>query len=409
MAKLSASVTRAVVMGIVAVVVAGVVLFVVLGGSDSKKITARFATAIGVYSGTPVRILGVNVGTVDSVKPKGDYVEVVMSYDSKYTLPSNVTAVEVANSLVSDRYIQLTPAWHTSRASKTALPNKATIGVDHTGGPAELDDIYAALDKLAVALGPKGANKGGQQSGALSELIRVSAENLKGNGTALGESITNLSKAAATLSGHRGDLFSTVQNLQKFTKTLQASDAQVRKFNALLAQVAGDLASERTDLGGALHSLDVALDDVAGFVKSNAGTFHTALVGLRKLLQLLVNEKASLNETLAVAPYALANVTHAYQENLGALATRGNLVSLTNLNPSQIVCGLLGTATGGLSGLLGTLPGNVAGQISTLCKTAAAKVPAPSGTPSLPTPKSTGAPAVSAPSVAVPSLVGGGK
>ena len=367
MARLSTSATRAVVVGVVAVIAAAAVLFFVLGGSSDKKLTARFASAIGVYTGTPVRILGVNVGTVDAVRPKGDYVEVVISYDSKYTLPNNVTAVEVANSLVSDRYIQLTPAWHTKLASSTALPNKATIGVDHTGGPAELDDIYAALDKLAVALGPTGANKGGQQNGALSELIRVGAANLKGNGTALGRSITNLSKAAQTLSGQRGDLFATVKNLQKFTDTLKSSDSEVRKFNALLAQVSGDLASERTDLGAALHDLSLALDEVASFVKSNAGKFHRDLHGLRRLTDLLVSQKASLEETLAIAPYALANVLHLYDDDLGALATRGNMVSLTKVDPQQLVCGLLSQASNGLGGLLGSLGGALGKNLGTLC------------------------------------------
>ena len=395
MAKLSAGVTRAVVVGVVGVIAAATVLFFVLGGSSDKTVTARFASAIGVYQGTPVRILGVNVGTVESVKPKGDYVEVVMSYDSQYHLPNNVTAVEVANSLVSDRYIQLTPAWHTKLASQVALPDKATIGVNRTGGPAELDDIYAALDKLAVALGPNGANKGGQQNGALSELIRVSAANLKGNGTALGNSISNLARAAETLAGHRGDLFATVRNLQKFTSTLKASDAEVRKFNTLLAQVAGDLASERTDLGGALHGLSLALDDVADFVKSNAGKFHRDLHGLRQLTQLLVNEKASLQETLAIAPYALANVLHSYQENLGALATRGNMVSLTKVDPQQLVCGLMAKATNGINGLIGSVSGALGNAIGSLCKPAAKSTNGSSG--------------VVIPGVTTPGVVGGGK
>ena len=394
MAKLSSSVTRAVTVGVVAVIAIAAVMYFVVGGSSDKKITARFASAIGVYQGTPVRILGVNVGTVESVRPKGDYVEVVMSYDSKYTLPNNVTAVEVANSLVSDRYIQLTPAWHTKLASKTALPDKATIGVDHTGGPAELDDIYAALDKLAVALGPNGANKGGQQNGALSELIRVSAANLKGNGTALGQSISNLAKAAQTLSGQRGDLFATVKNLQKFTSTLKSSDAEVRKFNALLAQVSGDLAAERTDLGGALHELSLALDEVANFVRSNAGKFHRDLHGLRQLTDLLVREKASLQETLAIAPYALANVLHSYDEDLGALATRGNLVSLSKVDPQQLVCGLLSQASNGIGGVIGSVGGALGGAIKNLCQPAKA---------------TNGGASSSAGVGALPGVVGGGK
>ena len=105
--------------GVVAVIVAvGVWYFVLQAAHRTKKVTARFNTAIGIYAGTPVRILGVNVGEVTGVKPKGDYVEVDMTYDSKYKLPTNAGAVEVANSLVSDRYIQLTPACTRDKATQ---------------------------------------------------------------------------------------------------------------------------------------------------------------------------------------------------------------------------------------------------------------------------------------------------
>ena len=112
----------------------------------------------------------------------------------------------------------------------------------------------------------------------------------------------------------------------------------MRKFNEQLAQVTGDLASERADLGGALHELGIALDKVNGFVKNNAKKFHTDISGLREITGVLVKQKSSLEETLAIAPYALANIVHAYQPNLGVIATRGNLSSLAD--PGQ-VCGVL--------------------------------------------------------------------
>ena len=181
-----------------------------------------------------------------------------------------------------------------------------------------------------MALGPKGANKGGKQNGALSTLLKVSAANLKGNGAALGNSITQLSKAARTLSDSRGDLFQTVANLRTFTGALKNSDGQVRLFNTQLAQVAGDLASERTDLGAALHDLGIALNNVNKFVKDNSSKLHTSITGLKTLTGVLVNEKGSLEETLAVAPVALANIVHAYSPTVGGIATRSNLSSLTN-------------------------------------------------------------------------------
>lgn len=353
MAKLPSNATRLIIAGVIAAIVLVGGYFVLFGGGSNKKVTAHFASAIGIYKGTPVRILGVNVGHVTGVHPKGEYVSVTMVYDHKYKLAPKASAIEVANSLVSDRYIQLTPLYDPKRDGDTYMKSGAVIDMQRTDGPAELDDIYAALDKLAVALGPQGANQGGKQNGALSTLLKVASANLKGNGEALGESISKLSQAAQTLANQKDDLFGTVRNLQKFTAALHASDGQIRKFNQQLAQVAGDLASERTDLGAALHDLTLALDDVSTFVKQNQGRFHTDIKGLEEITGVLVKEKSSLNETLSVAPIALANLVHTYQPDIGAIATRSNLLSLTsteNNSPTAILCSLLQLAVKNLPG-----------------------------------------------------------
>ena len=305
MAKMPANVTRLIIgMVVLAIVLVGA-YFVFFSGSSKKHVTAQFESAIGIYAGTPVRILGVNVGTVTGVHPGGAYVTVDMDYDSKYKLAPDASAIEVANSLVSDRYVQLTPLYDAQRDGTRYLPDHATIPTSRTNGPAELDSIYASLDKLAVALGPAGANKGGLKSGPLSELLRVAAANLKGNGTAFGQSISKLSQAAQTLANSRENLFGTVQNLKTFTDALHASDGQIRLFNQQLAQVASDLASERSDIGGALHDLGLALDDVSRFVKQNRSKFHTDIQGLEEITGVLVKEKSSLNETLAITPIGM--------------------------------------------------------------------------------------------------------
>lgn len=354
MAKLPALATRLITGVVVVAIVAVGAYYLFFRATSMKKATAQFDAAVGLYPGTPVKILGVNVGEITKVKPAGHWVYVTMEYDSKYKLAPDAGAFQVANSLVSDRYIQLSPLYDAKHDHGKWLSNNAKIPFKRTGSPAELDDIYAALDKLSVALGPHGANK----DGALAELLKVSAANLKGNGAAIGESITRLSQAAQTLATKRGDLFSTVQHLQRFSHALSDSDGDIRKFNVQLAQVSSDLASERTDLGAALHDLGLALDDVNTFVKNNAGKFHTSLAGLERITKLLVSEKASLNETLAVGPVALANIVHAYQPNLGVIVSRGNLVSLTNLN-GKAVCAILevviGRAGGVGSGILGVL------------------------------------------------------
>lgn len=370
LSRLSASLAKVVVIAVVLAVAIGVGAYALFGGNGTKQVTARFASAVGVYAGTPVTILGVRVGKVDKVEPQGDYVAITVSYDDKYAVPADAIAVVVANSIVSDRSVQLAPAY-TGHGAK--LADGATIPLNRTASPAELDEIYAALNKLSIALGPKGANK----HGSLSTLLDVAAANLQGNGAALGNSITQLSKAAKTLSDGRDDLFGVVRNLQTFTEALANSDGQIRHFEQQLAQVASDLASERQDLGAALKNLGTALADVARFVKDNNAKVHTDLGGLKDITSLLVKQKASLEETLAIGPVALSNVVHAYQPNIGVLGTRSNLASLTD--PGQL-CDLL--KAGGLLAPVGNLLGPLSPAITSTCESIISKMP--SGMPAPP-------------------------
>lgn len=354
MNRLTAGVTRIIIAAVVLAIVVGAGLFLMLGGSDSKKVSAYFSSGVGVYRGTPVKILGVEVGRVTKVTPHGDSVRIEMSYDSKYKLPANAVSLVVANSLVSERYLQLAPVYS---GSGPTMPDGGEIPLDRTASPAELDDIYSALNQLSVALGPQGANK----TGALTTFLKVAAANLKGNGADFGASITQLSKAARTLATGREDLFGTVRNLQTFTEALAASDKQVRHFEEQLAQVAGDLADERADLGAALKNLTSALHDVANFVNTHADKIHTDVVGLKDVTGVLVKQKGALDEILAVGPVALANIVHVYQEDLGVLPTRSNLASITD--PKNL-CTLL--TAGGL--LTDQVLGGLVTEVTKTCK-----------------------------------------
>jgi phospholipid/cholesterol/gamma-HCH transport system substrate-binding protein len=345
----------------VAVAVVVGLIFYFLSSAPTRSVTAQFDSGVGIYNGTPVKIRGVQVGSVTKVTAKADAVYIKMNYDAKYHVPNDVDAVMVANSLVSDRYIQLTWSDHDTNPR---LASGATIPQARTASPAELDDIYSALAKLTTSLGPNGANK----TGALSQLINVSSANLQGNGKALGNSITALSQAVQTLANGRGDLFQTVQHLRTFNQALVNSDKQVAHFEEQLAQVSGELAAERSDLGAALHNLTIAIHQVAVFVNQNANRIHTDVHGLGQVIGVLVKEQAALNETLSVAPIALANIVHAYQEQSGTLGTRSNLGGLGD--PAIAVCDTLqGITTGGLLGtLLNGIPAAIPTDLVNACK-----------------------------------------
>jgi len=213
------------------------------------------------------------------------------------------------------------------------------VPLERTATPVELDQVYGALDELSAALGPNGANK----NGALSDLVDVGAANLDGNGAALNRTLKGFSQAMETLSDHRDDLFSSLDNLQTFTSALATIDAQVGQFNQNMAAVAKQLAGEREDLASAITLLNKALADVAGFVQQNRTLLTTNVNRLADVTLALVQQRQALAEVLDVAPAALGNLAHAYNPDYGTLDTRDNSAGSTA--PEVIVCQIL-AATG---------------------------------------------------------------
>jgi virulence factor Mce-like protein len=328
--RMSGSLQRGVALA-AAVVLLGALGWTVLRPAGQYRVTAYFTETVGLYPGSGVSILGIDVGSVTDITALGDKVRVDMLVDDDYDIPADAKAVVLAPSLVSDRYVQFSPVYD----GGAKMADGATVPLDRTGTPVELDQVYGALDELSSALGPTGANK----NGALSDLVDVGAANLQGNGEALNRTLTGFSKAVETLADNRDDLFSSLDNLQTFTTALASIDAQVSQFNDNMAAVSDLLASERQDLAQAVKLLSKALGDVAGFIRDNT-TLVTANVNrLADVTLALVQQRTALAQVLEVAPAALGNLAHAYNPDFGTLDTRDNGVGAANAE--VVVCGAL--------------------------------------------------------------------
>lgn len=326
----------------IALVVALTATLVWLARPAGMRITAYFGQAVGVYSGSDLRVLGVRVGRIDSVRPQGRQVRVTMTVDHDVAVPAGAVAVAVAPSVVADRYIQLSPAY----TGGPRMADHAVIPAARTATPVELDQLYASISRLATALGPNGANR----KGALSNLLDTGAADLAGNGKDLGDMIDNLGQATKTLSGSSGDLFTTLRNLQKFTGMLKANDGQVRLAEEQLSQVNGFLSEDRENLAAALRQLATALRAVQGFVHGVRPLLKSNVDRLASITQTLVKERASLAEALDSAPLAADNVLNAYDPVHRTLDGRGDLNELSMGGPlvtaAQSTGGRLCSVTG---------------------------------------------------------------
>ncbi|WP_435746643.1 MCE family protein [Nocardioides sp. SYSU DS0663] len=313
-----------------------VAAFTVLGGSDTKTLVAHFPRAISIYEGSDVRVLGVPIGEVETVEPAGTKVVVTMRYDADVKVPTDAKAVIVAPSVVGDRYIQLTPVWD----GGDALGDGTLLDEGRTAVPIELDDIYASIDELTVALGPTGANK----EGALTDLLEVTAANFGGQGATFKQTIEDLGRLSGTLDNNKEELFGSLKEVQGFIGTLAENDRTVRKFNRSLGSVSTLLAGEREELAAALGNLSVALGQVGDFVRTNRDALGRNITGINRVAKVLVKQRKALDETLASAPLALNNLALAYNPQSGTLDTNANIGHLfgeLTSDPSIFLCGIL--------------------------------------------------------------------
>ena len=367
MAKLRGRRVGTTALGIAALTVlagAGIATAAGSGSAGKRELIIQFDRAVGLYTGSEVKVLGVGVGHITKLAPDGPVVDVhVVVSDGKVPIPKDVQAYIMVPNLVSDRYIQLEPAYS---PGDPTLADGATITADHTHAPVEKDDIERSLDKLDQALGPNGANK----NGALSRLLQVGAENLQGNGEQLRQTLNDLAQLISALDDNKTGLVGTVDQLDQFSTTLINDDAGIRHLYTDLATVSTQLDADRTALGEALKNLSVATGEVASLVKDNRANITSDVKGLLDVTNILVQDKNQLAELLDDAPLALQNLSGTYNPSSQTLDTRDNVQQtsdptyhctvLQSLGLADNTCkinlaalGLGGTGAASTSGLLG--------------------------------------------------------
>ncbi|HCS57233.1 MAG TPA: mammalian cell entry protein, partial [Gordonia polyisoprenivorans] len=296
----------------------------------NTRLTAYFATTTGLYNGDPVRVLGVNVGHVTSITPRSGDVKVEMDVDRSVKIPADARAVVVAQSLVSGRFIQLTPVY----SSGPQMTDGTDIPMERTAVPMEWDQVKQQLQRLTDAVGPNGADPG-----AAARAIDVGAQNLDGAGQSINSSITQLSDVMGTLASGRDDLFTTIRNLQKLTDALSSSHEQMVQFNGRIASVSSVLADNTDQLNGALHNLDSAMTDVQNFINTNQNSLTGAVSRLAQTTGILAAKDEQMRGLLHSAPNQLANFYNIYNPLTGSLSGVFGLGMGNNL--ITLLCGTM--------------------------------------------------------------------
>jgi phospholipid/cholesterol/gamma-HCH transport system substrate-binding protein len=274
----------------------------------STKITADFENIAGMYEGNEIMVLGLAVGTVDKIVPKGTYVEVHMTIDAGVKIPKDAIAAIISPSIVTDRHIEVSPPFTGGEALKSGdhLPKA------RTRTPVELDTMIKTIDQFAAALKPEPGQEGlGPLSG------RVLYPVLNGNGQKIRETLDALSGALKVGVDNKDAISNIIIKLNELTTMLADNDQSVRDFSDRMTAMSGLLAEQAPGLQATLDQLNQFLNNTSTTFAGHQEELAASLTGLTTVTNQLRANSGAMIEIVDVVPLLMQNIDGAINKEKG--------------------------------------------------------------------------------------------
>ncbi len=195
-----------------------------------EKLYARFDNASGLRPGSPVWLLGVEIGTVSGIKFIDAKTELTLSIKGNALryISSDASASIKNMGLLGDKYVSIDPGDPSAGHIKAGrmLATAASVGVDDflqagSQSATEIRDLIARLDSLIAFI-----NKG---EGSLSKFIRSPELHDE-----ILSSVRNLTGILQQVMDSRGTLSRLVRDPALYREMLSAG-AALRRFGNMLA------------------------------------------------------------------------------------------------------------------------------------------------------------------------------
>lgn len=297
---------------------------------NTMTITADFENIAGVFEGNPVTVLGLQVGKIDKIIPKGTMVEVHMTIDKDVKIPKDAMAAIVSPSIVTDRHVELTPVY----TQGETMSDGAHLPKAKTKTPVELDTMLKTIDQFAAALEPE---PGGPEGiGPLSG--RVLYPMLNGNGEKMRDTLNALSGALKVGVDNKDAVASIIVKLNELTTMLAENDQSVRDFSNRMTQLSGLLADQAPGLEATLRQLNDFLSNTSSAFVQYQDQLGSSLAGLTKVTDQLRANARGVTEVVDLAPLLMQNLDRSMNRQLGYVRLHGNLPTFLNGELLSVFC-----------------------------------------------------------------------
>ena len=228
---------------------------------STHKYKAIFSDATFLHHGDDVRLAGVRVGTIGSIKlHEGSLAEVSFTVEKAVPITSTTRVEMRYRNLIGQRYLALIDA----AGTPDRLPPGSTIPIERTAPALNLTQLFNGFRPLLQGLTPTDVNK-------LSyEIIRV----LQGEGGTVDALLTQTASLTGAIADRDELVGQVIDNLNAVFGPVAERENDLTDLVIRLQQLVSGLSADRAAIGNSL----VGINDLA---KTTAGLLHDARPSLK--------------------------------------------------------------------------------------------------------------------------------
>jgi phospholipid/cholesterol/gamma-HCH transport system substrate-binding protein len=278
------------------------------GGTSGQQLSAVFSDASSLNVGDDVRMAGVRVGEVSSIRiVNRRQAQIGMSLESSVPLARTLTATIRFRNLIGQRYVELDEG---GGSVNDPLPDGSVIPISRTHPALDLTVLFNGFQPLFQALDPKQVNQ------LSTEIVQV----FQGEGPNIDDLLARTATLTSTLAGKDKLIGEVVDNLNAVLGTVNAHGSQLRTLVTTMSSLVSGLSADRFALGHAVSGLAGLSRQVTGLLRHGRAPLHADVDKLGTLSQQLASSSGALDSFLRTAPDSL--------NRLGRVASYGSWLNV---------------------------------------------------------------------------------
>jgi phospholipid/cholesterol/gamma-HCH transport system substrate-binding protein len=332
-----------------------------------RPIYASFdAAGQGLQAKSDVKIDGVTIGSVKSVRLVNGRALVKMEIDTNQQVPADSTAAIETKTLFGEKFVDIIPADTQVQLTGPFLKGGQYITKTDATRGTELEDVLAAAYPVLAKIDPD----------QLATVLDTLAQAAQGEGPAINQQLGNFQQLADVVAADDVDTQQLLSDLARLSNSLANDSPDIVSLAQSLNVVLPQVNARGDEVTSILGNLSEVSNDAANLLNANRATQDKLILEGGQILDTLVPRLSELDPTIVGirefvqmlteighVPYGSGTVLGAIKLVLGGGCAFGQV---TPCAPTGKSSGVSTSGTSGTSGAVATTPGRAATGIGGL-------------------------------------------